>query len=584
MISNIPKSNNQIFSNFPKYNLIGINTVDKNNQIAKTSLIKRKEKKKKILFGSTLASTIITTGIFAMIFAKGPHGSSLKKLGRYSEKLTEKLIDLNPGKINTALKKGIFYTRKGTKKIFQGLEAISNVTALKDWFANKLLRKTKITSKFADKSKEKFKKIVNKTLGKKYDKAEVKIKDMASLLKHYQIKDLNSLSEAEKLKKIKIKDKTLTLGEWINELANQAEILEKTFDKNFSLGARKLRDKKRTSLLSGVSESIRERFFKDKKSLFNLSNYKTYVTEDVTMEAQKELEKDILKAKCEVTNNIQSIYENLRQRVTNFSQNIKPEDEAVQGLTQIIKQQLDEFKACSGQNEAELREKVSKNILETAENLKELISNNSGYSSMEQKEMLAYIKSISKLIKSTGDSSKGALEEIMTILNGLNKKQKGIKLISNSDYKEFQKIAKQINKSLDKAVAAEKGEYFLKQAELEVGSAPTDILSILLPIGAGGYAIASGEDREERVSKTLTTCIPLIGTFATFVYGTTKMLSGAKNLAFTLISGAVLSKLGSYADKLYKNYKNSGSIANVVKDEYNHFVSDITPEDFKEKK
>ena len=46
------------------------------------------------------------------------------------------------------------------------------------------------------------------------------------------------------------------------------------------------------------------------------------------------------------------------------------------------------------------------------------------------------------------------------------------------------------------------------------------------------------------------------------------MFSGAKNLMFSLVSGAVLGILGDSADRLYKKYKQSGSIQNVVKEEY----------------
>ena len=118
----------------------------------------------------------------------------------------------------------------------------------------------------------------------------------------------------------------------------------------------------------------------------------------------------------------------------------------------------------------------------------------------------------------------------------------------------------------------------MKQAELKVGSAPTDVLSVLFPIGAGALAISTSDNKDERVSAVLTTCIPLVGTFATFVYGTVKMFSGAKNLLFSLSTGALISLFGNYMDKLYKKYKDTGSIVNVVKNEYDHLVTEITPQ------
>ena len=139
-------------------------------------------------------------------------------------------------------------------------------------------------------------------------------------------------------------------------------------------------------------------------------------------------------------------------------------------------------------------------------------------------------------------------------------------------------MAKQITKGMKDATELEMGEYFLKQAELKVGSAPNDVISVLFPVGVGAAAIAKGDDKDEKISATLTTVIPLVGTFATFVYGTVKMLSGAKNLIFSGVSGLALSALGNYADKLYKKYKDSGSLTNVVKDEYNKLWTGLEPQ------
>ncbi len=586
---NIQSSN--IFNLFPKYQLREqVNDVNKSTSPQKKEsldaleLKSKKNKRRKILFGSTLASTILTVGLFSLLIAKGPHGSSFKKLSNISDNMADKLFESNENSSKKLLKKLVFYTRKATGKTVEVLESASNFTAIKDKFCNKIFSKTKFTKKFAEGSTSYFKGIVDKTLGKKYDKAEVKVKDMTSLLKHYNIKKLNGIDEAQKLQEVTIKGKTKTLGAWIEQLSDNTQRLETIFDKNFSLGARKMRDKKRQTLLKDVPEAIENKFFKDKKNLFNLKNYKGYVTEEVASGAQKELEKDIMSAKKQVTNNISAVHELIKNKINSMSQYIKPDDVESLNILDVIKQNLESFKTCSGINELSERQDISEIIKSNLENLKNVTSQNSIYSKKEKKLLESYLNSIKKTVNSTvNNQSKGSVEEIMTILKGLNQnfiKDTNKKIISDSEYKEFEKIAKQLAKNMEKATNLEAGEYFLKQAELKVGSAPTDVLSVLFPIGAGTFAIASSDDKDERISKTLTTCIPLVGTFATFVYGTTKMFSGAKNLLFTFVSGALLSKMGSYADELYKKYKKTGSITSFVKDEYNNLVTDITPKDF----
>lgn len=591
-------NSNNIFSLFPPYSLEQANTAIKKEktpikvnsiknetkkdsiEIKSNDIKKNNSKKKKIIFGSTLASTILTAGVVGMIFAKGFHGSSLKKLSKFTEKLTKELQIQNATSKDLPTK-ACYYTRKGVKKSIDTLQATSNFTAIKDWLSDKAFKTNKLTTKFAEKSTKFFKGIVDKTLGKKYDKVETKVKDLTSLLKHYNIDSLNKLSAKDKMQKITIKGKTLTLEEWINILSNQTKRLETNFDNSFSLGARRLRDEKRSHLISDLPEKIKERFFKDKKSLFNPTNYRTYATEDLTKEAQEELRQEILRARKQVTNNITTIHDDIRSALTSFSQNVKPEDEISRKSIQTLRKQFEAFKKCSGTNEEKEREKISKEISSIIDNLLKTTQKNKSYSPAEQEEMLNSLTAIKNTVLSTGVGSKGALEEIMTILKGLNSsglKSTGNKIISDSNFKEFSKLSKKISKSLEKATELESGEYFLKQAELKVGSAPTDVLSVLFPIGVGAYSIAKEDNKDEKISATLTTCIPLVGTFATFVYGTSKMMSGAKNLMFSFVSGVLLSKLGNYCDKLYKKYKDSGSVVNVVKDEYDNFWTGITPQ------
>lgn len=588
--NNIQTSNN-IFSLFPQYSLEQANVVQK--PVSKVSVNSSEEEKKdsieltkkksskakKIIFGSTLASTIITAGIVSMFFAKGFHGSSLKKLTRFKEKLAREISESSSNKAEGITQKAVLYTKKGTQKAIDGLEATSNFAAIKDWTCDRILRLNKATAKFADKSKSLFKKIVDKTLGKKYDKVEVKVKDLTSLLKHYNITNLENLDEAQKIMPVTIKGETKTLAEWVEKLAQETKRLESAYDDGFSLGARKLRGQKRTKLLSGISDKIKEKLFGTKGNKVDTNNYRTYVTQDVSSAAQQELREEILRARKKVTNNIPSIYDDIKGKVNQFSNSIKFQDtDSLEFITKL-NQQLDAFKKCSGASEAASRRKIVEEISSSVDDFIELIKK-SDYTDIEKANLFEILNSIKTSAKSSSGKSKGALEEIMTILKGLNSETlqgTSTKIISDAEFKDFSKLSSKISKGLDSATELEMGEYFLKHAELEVGSAATDVLSLLFPIGAGAIAIAKGDDKEEKVSATLTTCIPLAGSFATFIYGTTKMFSGAKNLMFSLVSGIALGKLGNYCDKLYKKYKESGSVAKVAKEEYDNFWTDLTP-------
>lgn len=582
--------NSNIFSSFPTYNLGGESSIVKDTaKVSDTNLLEKhakadtfdenkkqakSKKRKKILFGSTIASAIFTAGVAGVVLLRGVHGSSFSKI---KSKLSSELSKMQSNTPKDFVTKTTYYTRKGAKKSVDTLEATSNFTAIKDWICDRIFRSNKVTEKYADGTAAGFKKVVDKTLGKKYDKVEIKVKDLTSLLKHHSLDSLKNMSEKDRLQEINIKGQTKTLEEWINILSQQSSRLETEFDKSFSLGARRTRDAKRTSLLADLPEKIRNRFFKDKKTLFNPETYKTYATQDLTQEAHRELQDDIVRAKKQITNNITSIHDNIKTSLAAFKKEIKPEDEITSETVKKLAQSFEKFKNCAGENEVKERAKISKEISGLIDDLIKSTKSNKLYAQTEQDEMLKHLDSIKETVLSTGVGSKGSLEEIMTILKGLNKAKAttGQKIISDAQYKEFEKLSSKISKGLGKATELEINDYFIKQAEIKVGSAATDVASVLFPIGVGAYSIGASEGKDEKISTTLTTCIPLVGTFATMVYGTTKMFSGVKNLVFAAGSGLVLKLIGDGCDRLYKKYKDKGSVVNVVKDEYDRFLIDF---------
>lgn len=587
MIQNIKTNANNVFSLFPKYSLEQADVVSKDSNIKEQTLekdtvelnseTKNSNSKKKILFGSTIASIILTAGVFGLVLVKGVHGGAFKeKISSLNSKLTQDIHDIGQSKdIQNIPTKIVYHTKKTIKKLLDILQASSNFTTFKDYGSTAAFQKTKPTKAFSDKSTSMFKKVVDKTLGKKYTKVETNLRDFSSILREYNIKNLESLDPAQLAQEVTIKGETKTLKEWVGFLAEQSQNLVNAYDSNFSAGARKLRDKSRTEMISDLPQKIHQRFFKDKKSLFNLENYKTYATEDIAKPAQEELRRTIVNGRKEVTNNISLITSHIKTSVNTFFDTVKPTDTATRTHVQKLRKQLETFKACSGSTEADQRLKISKEILYTLDNIQKSFSSGSAYSENEQKMMAQLIDDIKNSVKdSCSADSKGNLQKIMTVLKGLNKEG----IISDVDLNFLKELSGKITKGLNKATELEAGEYFLKQAELKVGSAPTDVLSVLLPVGAGAYSIAKCDDKDEKISATLTTCIPLVGTFATFVYGTVKMFSGAKNLIFSGISGLLLSELGNYADKLYKKYKQSGSVTNVVKEEATNFWTGLEPQ------
>ena len=105
-------------------------------------------------------------------------------------------------------------------------------------------------------------------------------------------------------------------------------------------------------------------------------------------------------------------------------------------------------------------------------------------------------------------------------------------------------------KSFDKSVNLEIGEFFDKVRDLEIGSAPTDILTVLISLGLIIRGLNYAPTDDEKTSVMLKSGIPIVGALITSIVSATKLVSGGKSLALGFISGILLNQAGILTDKL----------------------------------
>lgn len=122
----------------------------------------------------------------------------------------------------------------------------------------------------------------------------------------------------------------------------------------------------------------------------------------------------------------------------------------------------------------------------------------------------------------------------------------------------LQNRAKGIEKNFKKASRFEYDDVFEKFAEMNVGTAPTDVISLGATLGLAAVPVAFAKEKEDKVSAALTKGFPVLGAFVTMLYGTVKNWNFAKSLIIgTAVVGTACSFVGKIADKTYK-----GSLAN----------------------
>lgn len=187
-------------------------------------------------------------------------------------------------------------------------------------------------------------------------------------------------------------------------------------------------------------------------------------------------------------------------------------------------------------------------------NLKENFRSKNMYQSFIAEEMLKPAKA--QLIENTGISKKALLKHISTMLENYKS------VLSKKEYTRLQKRIKSVMKSLDSSIENETNRYFDKARDMKLGSAPTDVLSIVTGLGAVGWYTAKAKDKDERISATLRYGIPAIGTIATSLYCSARLISGGKALGFALLSGLLINKCGAAVDNFRKKYSLDVSFKN----------------------
>ena len=134
----------------------------------------------------------------------------------------------------------------------------------------------------------------------------------------------------------------------------------------------------------------------------------------------------------------------------------------------------------------------------------------------------------------------GQLDEVMTIYKHL---------LSPGDYQKLERYSSSAVKKLDRAVLLETDKFFDKLRDLELGSAPTDFLSMVTGLATVGIGLTKAEDNDERVSVSLKYGIPALSAIATSLYLGATLVSGGSALVLATLSGMLTNKIGTEVDE-----------------------------------
>ena len=524
---------NQVLSiNSPQSNAFKDFSQPKNGYYINTSFYKAQDAKNEHKLGKTIAISALVVGFGTLaLFSGGFNKGFAKLLDKWKVKLEQKLA--KGGKFKNFYRYAIAKTDSFVAKT----ESVNNFTTLKDVACQRIMWGKNGDRKFTRKIHEAitgfFERISRKTVNSSYSKTHSKF---ANLTEYFSTLNERILRDNPKNSRI---------SEAIKDINARMRKVNSNLEKGFGINARNERLKEVNKATDGLFEFFWDGSLKDVRNFKSKNMWQSFIAEDYMLPAKMKLANQTGILRQAITHDIYDNYKATVKALDNIQKFINPTDTSTNEILNALRNNLSRYKNLSGKDELIQRNALNSEI---SENLKKLsanfnkVSSQYGYSTEAVNSISKYVEDVENIISK---SSKGELQEILTLYKNI---------LPRNEYLKLKSKVQSAVKSLDKSIETETVEYVDKARDLRLGSAPTDVMSIIGAVGAVGYYLNKADNKDDRYSVTLKYGIPAIGAIATSLYCTARLVAGGKAMALGLLSGWLMNKIGVEADNARKKY------------------------------
>ena len=490
--------------------------------------------------GKTIAISALVVGFGTLaVLSGGLNKGTAKLLNRWKLKLEQKMAKgsrfknfyrFTAGKIDTFLAK---------------TESINNFTTLKDVAFQRLMwgkdGSRSFTRKIHEGVTKFFDRISRKTVNSSYSNTYDKFAGLTEYFASVNEKVLSRRGNDPKYANI------------IENINRRIATVNTNLDKGFGINARNERLKEIQKASDGLFEFFWDASLSDVRNFKSKNMWQSFIAEDYLIPAKLQLGNKAGLLRQAITHDINDNYKATIKALDNIQKFVNPSDMSTNDILNCLRNNLNKYRKLSGKEEIvqrnELNKEIITNLRKLGDNFTEM-SSKYNYNSDAAKAISKYVSEVENIISK---SSKGELQEILTLYKGI---------LPRSEYLKLKAKVNSAIKSLDKSIDIETIQYFDKARDLKLGSAPTDVLSILGAVGAVGYYLNKAESKDDKYSVSLRYGIPAIGAIATSLYCTARLVSGGKAMLFGLLSGWAMNKAGVVVDDARKKYSLDVSLHN----------------------
>ena len=494
--------------------------------------------KKKSHRGRNLAfaigSSALIVGAGLLLLSRGLPKSTSKHLENIKEFL-EKRLEKSAIKGSDYWNEFYVYSLRKVNTFIDKAQSINNFSSLKDILFKNIMNKNKNTARIHKKISDFFERISRRTVKGAYKSTGKKFSNMFTSFDNLDARILKTNPNEI----ITINGQTHTKYEWLKIAKQHRENIKGAVESFISAPKQTGRYRHIKTVTSKLYEQFWDESFKDfwsKNNKFRRKEmWQTFIPEEKISAGKTLLADQVAAVRNKITYTNADKINLMDEHLKKLEELILPSDreglDIVKKLKWFLKnpgglaENTDVFKKeLTKLMDRPLQEGLDKSIIANQQNLRK-----------------SYFKSITDLIDS---KNSGELQEMLSIYEKI------------APY-ELSLIRPQVTKavaSFDKSLNLETVEFFDKVRDLELGSAPTDLLSIVASGGMIAYGLTKAKDSDERMSVTLKAGIPIVGAIATSLFCTARLISGGKSMVFGAVSGFVLNQIGNLADTIRKKF------------------------------
>ena len=448
-------------------------------------------------FNTTAGNMVIIAGIGLLFLSKGIQKNTGKYLNKFKEYLETKL---EYSELNNNKKKVSFYDYSIRKlsAFINKTESINNITSLKDILFMKFMFNTKPTQRVHTWITKMFEQASRKTVTKSYKETKQAFDKMHKAfdrLDNYIIE--NSGNEV-----VEYGGETCTKAELVKLAKGYRDTAKLVVDNFISEDAQTVRYNyikgKTAKLYSNFWDASFKDFWSKNNKFRRKEMWQSFIAAEQIKDDKAFFEENLANIRNVISYNASDKNLLLRNYIKRLNEIVSPTDKE---NIDIINR-LEWFA-----KNPEILSETKEIFLKEVGKLERLADANISEDNI-LKEQANSIKSYANLMyQLVKYNDTGEIQDMLSIY---------YKIAPFELSKSGAALAvKNAVKSFDKSVALEGSEFFDKLRDLVLGSAPTDVLTIVSSIGMIGYGLGFAHNKEERFSLILTSGIPIVGAIGT---------------------------------------------------------------------